>query len=102
MVLSASRSLSLILLVMVGVALISPNAMARALHPIPAIGGSVSVVVVFVQMLAAVSSSGFVAASSMADPPFQLAAAMVGFCLASEAPVNSTNAVCSFHLCTPQ
>jgi MFS transporter, DHA1 family, multidrug resistance protein len=52
-------------LVMIGVALsfglISPNAMTGAVQPLPEIAGSTSAVLIFVQMIAAASSSALVA-----------------------------------------
>lgn len=59
------KSIALVMLVMIGVALsfglISPNAMNGAMQPMPGIAGSVSAVLVFAQMLAAASSSALVA-----------------------------------------
>jgi MFS transporter, DHA1 family, multidrug resistance protein len=85
MALMAGRSMPLVVLAMVGVALsfglISPNAMSGALQPMPAIAGSVSAIVVFVQMLAAAFSSGFVAALFDGRSALSMAAVMVVFCL---------------------
>jgi MFS transporter, DHA1 family, multidrug resistance protein len=85
MALVGGRSMPLVVLAMVGVALsfglISPNAMAGALQPMPAIAGSVSAIAVFVQMLAAASSSGFVAALFDGRSALSMAAVMVVFCL---------------------
>jgi MFS transporter, DHA1 family, multidrug resistance protein len=87
MALMAGRSMPLVVLVMVGVALsfglISPNAMTGALQPMPAVAGSVSAVAVFVQMLAAASSSGFVAALFDGQSALSMATVMVVFCLLS-------------------
>jgi MFS transporter, DHA1 family, multidrug resistance protein len=85
MALIGGRSTPLVVLAMVGVALsfglISPNAMAGALQPMPAIAGSVSAIAVFVQMLAAAFSSGFVAALFDGRSALSMAAVMVVFCL---------------------
>jgi MFS transporter, DHA1 family, multidrug resistance protein len=85
MALAAGKSILLVVLVMVGVALsfglISPNAMTGALQPMPAIAGSVSAVVVFVQMLAAASSSGLVAAFFDGRSALSMAIVMIVFCL---------------------
>jgi MFS transporter, DHA1 family, multidrug resistance protein len=74
-------------LVMVGVALsfglISPNAMTGALHPMPAVAGSVSAVAVFVQMLAAACSSAFVAALFDGQSALSMATVMAVFCALS-------------------
>jgi MFS transporter, DHA1 family, multidrug resistance protein len=85
MALMAGKSTLLVVLVMVGVALsfglISPNAMTGALQPLPAIAGSVSAAVVFVQMLAAASSSGFVAALFDGRSALSMAGVMVASCV---------------------
>jgi MFS transporter, DHA1 family, multidrug resistance protein len=85
MALMADRSMALVVLAMVGVALsfglISPNAMSGALQPMPAITGSVSAIAVFVQMLAAASSSGFVAGLFDGRSALSMAAVMVVFCV---------------------
>jgi MFS transporter, DHA1 family, multidrug resistance protein len=85
MALAAGKSMLLVVLVMVGVALsfglISPNAMARALQPLPAIAGSASAVVFFVQMLAAASSSGLVAAFFDGQSALSMAAVMIICCV---------------------
>jgi MFS transporter, DHA1 family, multidrug resistance protein len=85
MALMAGKSALLVVLVMVGVALsfglISPNAMTGALQPLPAIAGSVSAVVVFVQMLAAASSSAFVAALFDGRSALSMAGVMVASCV---------------------
>jgi MFS transporter, DHA1 family, multidrug resistance protein len=87
MALMAGRSMPLVVLVMVGVALsfglISPNAMTGALQPMPAVAGSVSAVAVFVQMLAAASSSAFVAALFDGQSALSMATVMVVFCVLS-------------------
>jgi MFS transporter, DHA1 family, multidrug resistance protein len=65
MAVAGGKSIALVMLVMIGVALsfglISPNAMNGAMQPMPEIAGSVSAVLVFAQMLAAASSSALVA-----------------------------------------
>lgn len=85
MALAGGRSTTLVVLVMVGVALafglISPNAIAVALQPLPAIAGSVSGVGAFIQMLAAGSSSALVAALFDGRSVMSMAAVMIVFCL---------------------
>ena len=85
MALAEVKSIVLVVLVMVGVALsfglISPNATAGALQPMPKIAGSVSAVIVFVQMLAAASSSGLVAKFFDGHSAFSMAIVMIFFCL---------------------
>jgi MFS transporter, DHA1 family, multidrug resistance protein len=65
MALAGGKSIALVMLAMIGVALsfglISPNAMNGAMQPMPRIAGSVSAVLVFAQMLAAASASALVA-----------------------------------------
>jgi DHA1 family bicyclomycin/chloramphenicol resistance-like MFS transporter len=85
MALAASDSIGLVLLVMVGVALsfglISPNTVAGALQPMPRIAGSVSAVVVFVQMMAAALSSWLVTELFDGHSAVSMAAIMISFCL---------------------
>jgi DHA1 family bicyclomycin/chloramphenicol resistance-like MFS transporter len=65
MAIAGGKSIILVMLVMIGVALsfglISPNAMTGAVQPLPEIAGSTSAVLIFVQMIAAASSSALVA-----------------------------------------
>ena len=69
MVVAGGRSIFLVAIVMTGVALafglISPNAMAATLQPLPKIAGSAGAVLMFVQMLSAASSS----AHGVTSPP---------------------------------
>jgi MFS transporter, DHA1 family, multidrug resistance protein len=85
MALAEVKSIVVIVLVMVGVALsfglISPNATTSALQPMPKIAGSVSAVIAFVQMLAAASSSGLVAEFFDGHSAFSMAIVMISFCL---------------------
>jgi MFS transporter, DHA1 family, multidrug resistance protein len=85
MALAGGKSIAVVVLVMVGVALsfglISPNAMSGALRPMPEIAGSISAVMAFVQMLAAASSSALVAALFDGHSAFSMAVVMLSFCL---------------------
>jgi DHA1 family bicyclomycin/chloramphenicol resistance-like MFS transporter len=85
MALAGGASIILVVLVMVAVALsfglISPNAMAGALQPLPEIAGSASAVAVFVQMIGAALSSGFVAGLFDGRSALSMAVVMVAFCL---------------------
>ncbi|MFL5257898.1 MAG: hypothetical protein ACJ8AI_34460 [Rhodopila sp.] len=85
MAMTGGRSVIVVVLVMIGVALsfglISPNAMNETLQPVPEITGSASAVLVFVQMLAAASSSGLVAGLFDGHTAFSMALVMVCFCL---------------------
>ena len=82
--LAGGKSVILVVLVMVGVALsfglISPNVMNGAMQPLPEIAGSASAVLVFVQMVAAALSSGLVAKLFDGRSAFSMAVAMVFFC----------------------
>ncbi|MEA2772535.1 MAG: transporter, family, multidrug resistance protein [Acetobacteraceae bacterium] len=84
MVIAGGKSIMLVVLVMVGVALsfglISPNAMNGAMQPLPEITGSASAVLVFVQMVAAASSSGLVAGLFDEHSAYSMAVVMVFFC----------------------
>jgi MFS transporter, DHA1 family, multidrug resistance protein len=84
MAIAGGKSVILVVLVMVGVALsfglISPNAMNGAMRPLPEIAGSASAVLVFVQMVAAALSSGLVAKLFDGRSAFSMAVVMVFFC----------------------
>jgi DHA1 family bicyclomycin/chloramphenicol resistance-like MFS transporter len=79
------RSIALVVSVMIGVALsfglISPNAMNAAMQPMPRIAGSAGAVIVFIQMLAAASSSGLVAGLFDGHSPLSMAAVMTSCCI---------------------
>jgi DHA1 family bicyclomycin/chloramphenicol resistance-like MFS transporter len=85
MAMTGGRSAIVVVLVMIGVALsfglISPNAMNETLQPVPEIAGSASAVLVFIQMLAAASSSGLVVGLFDGHTAFSMALVMVCFCL---------------------
>jgi DHA1 family bicyclomycin/chloramphenicol resistance-like MFS transporter len=85
MALAGGKSITVVVLVMVSVALsfglISPNAMSGALRPMPEIAGSISAVMAFVQMLAAASSSALVAAFFDGRSAFSMAVVMISFCV---------------------
>jgi DHA1 family bicyclomycin/chloramphenicol resistance-like MFS transporter len=85
MTVAGGRSIPIVVVVMVGVALsfglISPNAMNGALQPMPDIAGSTTAVVIFVQMIAAASSSALVAALFDGHSAFSMAVVMLSFCL---------------------
>jgi DHA1 family bicyclomycin/chloramphenicol resistance-like MFS transporter len=85
MAIAGGKSIILVVLVMVGVALsfglISPNAMNGAMQPLPEMAGSASAVLVFVQMLAAASSSGLVAGLFDGHSAYSMAVVMVFFCV---------------------
>jgi DHA1 family bicyclomycin/chloramphenicol resistance-like MFS transporter len=83
--LAGVRSIALVVSVMIGVALsfglISPNAMNAAMQPMPRIAGSAGAVIVFIQMLAAASSSGLVAGLFDGHSPLSMAAVMTSCCI---------------------
>lgn len=83
--LAGVQSIVLVVLVMIGVALsfglISPNAVNAAMQPVPTIAGSAAAVVVFVQLLAAGSSSALVAGLFDGHSALSMAAVMVSFCI---------------------
>jgi DHA1 family bicyclomycin/chloramphenicol resistance-like MFS transporter len=85
MAVAGGRSIPLVVLVMVGVALsfglISPNAMNGALQPMSDIAGSTTAVAAFVQMVGAASSSALVAALFDGHSAFSMAVVMLSFCL---------------------
>jgi DHA1 family bicyclomycin/chloramphenicol resistance-like MFS transporter len=85
MTLAGGKSIGLVVLVMVGVALsfglISPNAMNGALQPMPEIAGSASAVMAFFQMAAAASSSGLVSKFFDGRSAFSMGVVMISFCL---------------------
>jgi DHA1 family bicyclomycin/chloramphenicol resistance-like MFS transporter len=85
MAVAGGKSIILVVLVMIGVALsfglISPNAMNGAMQPLPEIAGSASAVLVFVQMAAAASSSGLVAGLFDGHSAFSMAVVMTFFCV---------------------
>ena len=85
MAITGGKSIAIVVSVMVGVAmsfgLISPNAMNAALQQMPDIAGSISAVMVFVQMIAAASSSALVAALFDGRSALSMAVVMVSFCV---------------------
>jgi DHA1 family bicyclomycin/chloramphenicol resistance-like MFS transporter len=85
MAIAGGRSIAVVVSVMIGVALsfglISPNAMDRALRPMPDIAGSISAVMAFVQMIAAAASSALVAALFDGRSALSMAVVMLSFCL---------------------
>lgn len=85
MAIAGGKSIAVVVAVMVGVALsfglISPNTMSGALWPMPEIAGSISAAMVFVQMVAAASSSALVAAFFDGHSAFSMAGVMLSFCL---------------------
>ena len=85
MAITGGKSIAIVVSVMIGVALslglISPNAMNAALRPMPDIAGSISAVMAFVQMIAAASSSAFVAALFDGRSALSMAVVMVSFCV---------------------
>ena len=85
MAIMGGRSIAVVISVMVGVGssfgLISPNAMNAALRPIPDIAGSISAVMAFVQMIAAASSSAFVALLFDGRSALSMAVVMLASCL---------------------
>ena len=89
MVVAGGRSLFLVAIVMTGVALafglISPNAMAATMQPLPKIAGSAGAVLMFVQMLSAASSSALVAALFDGRSATSMAVVMAGFSIVATA-----------------
>lgn len=85
MAITGGKSIAIVVSVMVSVALsfglISPNAMNAALQQMPDIAGSISAVMVFVQMIAAASSSALVAALFDGRSALSMAVVMVSFCV---------------------
>jgi DHA1 family bicyclomycin/chloramphenicol resistance-like MFS transporter len=85
MAFAGGKSIALVVLVMVGVALsfglISPNAMSEALQPLPEIAGSAGAVMAFFQMLGAASSSALVSKLFDDRSALSMAAVMASFCL---------------------
>jgi DHA1 family bicyclomycin/chloramphenicol resistance-like MFS transporter len=85
MAVAGGKSIPLVMLVMIGVALsfglISPNAMNAAMQPMPEIAGSVSAVLVFAQMLAAASSSALVAGLFDGHSARSMAEVMLSCCV---------------------
>ncbi len=85
MAIAGGKSVVVVVLVMVGVALsfglISPHAMNGALAPMPEIAGSVSAAMAFVQMIGAASSSALVAMLFDLHSVFSMAVVMLAFCL---------------------
>jgi MFS transporter, DHA1 family, multidrug resistance protein len=83
MAIAGGKSIFVVMLVMIGVAvsfgLISPNAMNGAMQPMPQIAGSVTAVLVFVQMIAAATSSALVARLFDGHSAFSMALVM-SFC----------------------
>jgi MFS transporter, DHA1 family, multidrug resistance protein len=84
MAIAGGKSVILVVLVMVGVALsfglISPNAMNGAMQPLPEIAGSASAVLAFIQMIAAALYSGLVAGLFDRCSAFSMAMVMVFSC----------------------
>ena len=91
MTIAGGKSTAVVVSVMIGVALsfglISPNAMERALRPMPDIAGSISAVMAFVQMIAAAASSALVAALFDGRSALSMAQVMLSFCLLAVASV---------------
>jgi DHA1 family bicyclomycin/chloramphenicol resistance-like MFS transporter len=85
MAVAGGKSIVLVMLVMIGVALsfglISPNAMNGAMQPMPEIAGSVSALLVFAQMLAAASSSALVAGLFDGHSARSMAEVMLSSCV---------------------
>jgi DHA1 family bicyclomycin/chloramphenicol resistance-like MFS transporter len=65
--------------------LISPNAQHGALQPVPQIAGSASAVLMFIQTLAAGSSSALVALLFDGHSALSMAEVMVAFCVVAAA-----------------
>lgn len=84
MALAGGKSIAVVVLVIVGVALsfglISPNAMTGAMQPMPSIAGSISAVLIFFQMIAAASSSALVAWLFDGRSALSMAMVLVSFC----------------------
>jgi len=83
--LAGERSIPIVVLVMIAVALsfglISPNALHGSMQPLPEIAGSTGAVAICVQLIGAASSSALVAAFFDGRSAFSMAADMLFFCI---------------------